>query len=45
MISMLAAFRVGLLATIADGPRTEPRVQANSIILTCSAEKRQTEGD
>jgi hypothetical protein len=39
---MLAAFRVGLVATIADGSRTGPRVQANSVILTCAAEKRQT---
>src|SRR5271167_546939 len=31
-----------LSATTADGPRTEPQVQANSTILTCAAEKRQT---
>jgi hypothetical protein len=27
---------------MADGPRTEPQVQANSTILTCGVEKRQT---
>jgi hypothetical protein len=31
-----------LWATIADGSRTEPRVQANLIILSCVKEKRQT---
>jgi len=34
-----------LSATIADGPRTEPQVQANSTILTCTEEKRQTATD
>src|SRR5712692_6426159 len=31
-----------LSATIAGGSRTEPRVQANSVILACAAERRQT---
>jgi len=43
MISMLAAFRVGALGNdCGDGPRTEPQVQANSTILTCVVEERQT---
>ena len=45
MISVLAAFASASVATIADGSRTEPRVQANSTILTCAAEKRQTEAE
>src|SRR5580704_6326560 len=31
-----------LLANVADGPRTEPQVQANSTILACSVRKGQT---
>jgi hypothetical protein len=34
-----------LWATIADGSRTEPRVQANLIILSCVMEKRQTKAE
>src|SRR5580704_4786491 len=33
-----------LLANVADGPRTEPQVQANSTILACCVGKGQTRG-
>ena len=39
---MLAAFRVGAFGNVADGPRTEPQVQANSTILACAEESGQT---
>jgi len=41
---MLAVFRFGAFGTIADGPRTEPLLQTNWFILTCTAEERQTIG-
>jgi hypothetical protein len=43
MILCLLLSASALSATIADGPRTEPRVQANSTILTCAVEDRQTQ--